>query len=512
MKHPLLLIVLDGWGHRDEVASNAILPNSPYFQDLQATYPHSLLVACGREVGLPLGVMGNSEVGHMSLGAGRVVRQEISRIDHAIEQGEFFENGALTALMDRVSREGKNLHLLGLVSDGKVHSSDHHLRKLLELCARRGLASNRVFVHAMTDGRDTPPRSGIEHLERLEQALAGTGVGRIASVLGRYWGMDRDQRWDRVARAYHLLVSGEGATASSAQETMRRSYDADVTDEFVEPTVIGPPDEGRIAAGDGLILFNYRADRVREICEALSAPDFSGFERHAVVEPEIVTFTQYREDFPFAVAFPPTDLTGTFPELVSRAGLTQKRIAETEKYAHVTFFFSGGEERPYAGEERILVPSPKVATYDLQPEMSSGPLTDAILESLRRDETDVYVINFAGADMVGHTGDFEAASQAVRAIDACLKRIVPEVLRRGGVAAITADHGNSEMLWDAENNQPHTAHTLNPVPIVFCSSDLIGAKIRSHGVLADVAPSLLELLKLERSEGMDGLSLFEGGA
>jgi len=507
MSHrPLLLIVLDGWGQRAEREHNAVAASAPYFHDLLGRYPHTLLTACGREVGLPLGIMGNSEVGHTNLGAGRVVYQEVSRIDKSIEDGSFFENPAFVRLMERVRRDGRSLHLCGLVSDGGVHSSDLHLRSLLQLAAREG--PERVFVHALTDGRDTPPRSGARFLEALERDLAEAGVGRIASIAGRYWTMDRDRRWERTWRGYHLMVAGEGETAATAREAIARSYEAGVGDEFVEPTSIGDPRAGRLASGDGLILFNFRADRMRQIAQALGPGDFDGFEREEVVRPEIVTMTRYRADFPFAVAFPPIELRGIFPELVSAAGLRQKRMAETEKYAHVTFFFSGGEERPFPGEERILVPSPKVATYDLQPEMSAEPLTQAILAELEKDETDVYVVNFANPDMVGHTGMFEPACRAVAKVDQCLARIVPAAQARGGTVVITADHGNAEMMWDAENDQPHTAHTLNPVPIVFCSDELVGAELRERGVLADVAPSLLELLRLERSERMDGVSLF----
>jgi len=501
------LLVLDGWGHRREEDSNAILPAAPFFHELLAKYPHTLLTACGREVGLPLGIMGNSEVGHMNLGAGRVVYQNISRIDKSIEQGEFDRLEAFSTPMDRVLREGKKLHLLGLVSNGGVHSADNHLRQLLKLAAKRGLAPETVCVHALTDGRDTPPRSGAGLIEALERDIADAGVGRIASVVGRYWGMDRDKRWERVVRAYDLFLLGEGERAPTAVEALRRSYEADVTDEFVEPVVIGSPEEGRFEEGDALIVFNFRADRVRQICEALAYDDFDGFERRKRVRLEIVTMTQYRADFPFPIAYPPEELRGIFPELVSAAGLRQKRLAETEKYAHVTFFFSGGEEAPFPGEERLLIPSPKVATYDLQPEMSAPGVTDALLADLAAGETDVYVVNFANADMVGHTGVYEAALRAVRTVDECLRRIVPAVVSRGGLVAITADHGNSEQLWDPENDQPHTAHTLNPVPIVFCADDLIGTRLRERGILADVAPTLLGFLDLEPSEGMDGVSL-----
>ena len=510
MKHrPLLLIVLDGWGHREEREHNAIRSDAAYFQELLSRYPNTLLSASGEEVGLPLGLMGNSEVGHMNLGAGRTVYQDVTRIDKSIRDGAFFENGAIGALMDRVRASGKALHLLGLVSDGGVHSSDFHLRSLLDMAARRGLASEQVFVHALLDGRDTPPRSGADFLTALERDLENAGVGRIASVIGRYWGMDRDQRWERVQRAFELFVRGVGERHASAREAIAASYANDIGDEFVEPCVIGDPKSGRMNAGDGLLCFNYRSDRMREICQALGLDAFDGFERPGgAVGLDIVTLTQYRADFPFPVAFPPVDLRGTFGEVVSAAGLRQERIAETEKYAHVTFFFSGGVEAELPGESRTLIPSPKVATYDLKPEMSAFEVTDAILASLERGETDVYVINFANADMVGHTGVEEAALNAVRAVDLCLKRIVPVVVAKGGVATITADHGNAEMMWDRSNDQPHTAHTTNPVPVVFCAEDLVGARLREMGVLGDVAPTLLELAGVSKPAGMDGLSLF----
>ncbi|MCP3917615.1 MAG: 2,3-bisphosphoglycerate-independent phosphoglycerate mutase [bacterium] len=505
---PLLLIVLDGWGHRVETEANAIVAAAPYFAELEERFPSTLLTACGKEVGLPLGVMGNSEVGHMNLGAGRVVPQDVSRIDRAVEDAEFFDNGAFVTLIERLRREGKALHLFGLVSDGCVHSSDVHLRALLQLAARLGMPANDVFVHVVTDGRDTAPNAGVRYVESLEADLAAAGVGRIASVVGRYYAMDRDKRWPRVERAYDLLTAGAGERAASAGEAVRRSYDAGVTDEFIEPCVIGDPAAGRITEGDGVIAFNFRSDRMRQVCMALGFEDFADFERKLAPLPEIATMTQYRADFPFAVAFPPRDLAGTLPELVSAAGLRQKRIAETEKYAHVTFFFSGGREEPLPGEERILVPSPKVATYDLQPEMSAQGVTDAILDSLQRADTDVYIINFANSDMVGHTGDFEAAKKAVATVDGCLRKIVPKVLERGGTAVITADHGNSEQMWDPEGELIHTAHTLNPVPLVICGNDFTGSHLRERGILADVAPTLLEILKLERSEGMDGHTLF----
>jgi len=508
LKHrPLLLVVLDGWGFRPESEHNAIHQEAHYFQELLGRYPNTLLSASGKEVGLPLGLMGNSEVGHLNLGAGRTVFQDVTRIDQSIAAGEFQELGVFRQLFERLAREGKTLHLLGLVSDGGVHASDAHLRELLKLAAASGLGRDRVQVHAILDGRDTPPRSGDKYLAQLERDIEGAGVGRIASIVGRYFAMDRDKRWDRVRKAFDLFVSGEGAIQPSAGQAIAASYAADRTDEFVEPTVIGRTDRGRFEEGDGLLCFNYRADRMRELCDALSDPAFSGFERACLPAIEIVTMTQYRADFSFAVAYPPTQLHGVLSEVIAQAGLTQKRIAETEKYAHVTYFFSGGKEEPVRGEERILIPSPKVATYDLQPQMSAPQVADAILGALAADETDVYIINFANADMVGHTGKWEAALEAVRTIDGLLARIVPAVVERGGVVTITADHGNSEQLWDPLSDQPHTAHTTNPVPVVFCGRDLIGAKPRAMGVLGDVAPTLLQLGGIVQPPEMTGLSL-----
>jgi 2,3-bisphosphoglycerate-independent phosphoglycerate mutase len=507
LRRPLLLIVLDGWGHREATEYNAIARSAPFFAELLGRYPHTLLSASGREVGLPLGLMGNSEVGHTNLGAGRVVYQDITRIDKSIEDGDFFQNGALVRAFESARSSGKRVHLLGLVSDGGVHSSIAHVRQLLELAKRRGLAGDQVCVHAILDGRDTPPRSAEAHLVQLERDLRETGVGTVASVIGRYHAMDRDNRWDRVQKAYDLFVSGVGQRVGSALDALAASYAAGKGDEFVEPFVIGDPSHHRIADGDQVVCFNFRADRMREIASALAFDDFTGFERSTRVRPVLTTMTQYHEAYPFAIAYPPIALAGILPELVAQAGLRQERIAESEKYAHVTFFFSGGRDREYDGELRTLVKSPSVATYDLKPEMSAYGVRDAILASLEKGDTDVYVINFANADMVGHTGDFEAACKAVAAVDLCLSEIVPRVVAKGGVAAITADHGNAEMLWDELNDQPHTAHTTNPVPIVFCGDGLAGTRLRPMGILADVAPTLLQIVGMPRSPGMDGVSL-----
>ena len=509
MNHrPILLIVLDGWGERAETEWNAIRADARFWHGLLERYPHTLLSASGREVGLPLGLMGNSEVGHTNLGAGRVVYQEVTRIDKSIEDGDFFANGAFTRALERLAREGGRVHFLGLVSDGGVHSSDHHLRNLLELAKRRGLKPDQVLVHTITDGRDTPPRSSVRYVEQLERDIKAAGVGRIATVCGRYFAMDRDTRWDRTELAYELYTRGVGTRHPDALSAVRASYAADTGDEFITPCVIGEPEDARMRDGDVVLCFNFRADRMRQLVSALGLEAFAGFERRARPCVEIVTMTQYRQDFPFAVAYPPTALRGTLPEVLAAHSLRQLRVAETEKYAHVTYFFNGGREEPQPGERRILVPSPKVATYDLVPEMSAEKVTDEVLAAITKDEADVIVVNFANADMVGHTGIWGAVVQAVQAVDRCLERIVPEVTRRGGLVMITSDHGNAEQLWDPEHDSPHTAHTTNPVPIVLCADDLVGARLRPMGILADVAPTLLEAAGIELPPEMDGVSLF----
>ncbi len=504
---PIVLLVLDGWGHRTATEANAVAAGAPYFASLFANNPHTLLTACGREVGLPTGVMGNSEVGHTNLGAGRVVYQDVTRIDKAIEDGEFARNPAFLEQIEHVRKNGKRLHLVGLLSTGMVHASDHHLRTLLQLCADNGLKGDDVVVHAITDGRDTPPRSGAGFLETLESACESTGAGRVASLIGRYFAMDRDTRWERIRKAWDLMVHGVGEVHDSTAAAMKASYEAGVGDEFLEPVVIRGQEGSRIQDGDAVLLFNYRADRMRQITDVIVQDDFDGFDRGERPSIKLASMTQYRDDFSFPVAFPSTDLVGIFPEMISAAGLRQERIAETEKYAHVTYFFSGGQEAPYEGETRTLVPSQKVATYDLAPEMSADGITKAILTSLEKGETDVYIVNFANADMVGHTGKFESALAAVKKVDACLKQIVGAVEARGGTIAITADHGNSEQLWDPQSDQPHTAHTLNPVPFVLIGPDTKGVKMRERGALADVAPTLMGLLGVEKNPTMDGVSL-----
>ncbi|HEX5050471.1 MAG TPA: 2,3-bisphosphoglycerate-independent phosphoglycerate mutase [Planctomycetota bacterium] len=507
---PLLLVVLDGFGEAEAGPANAISLAKPRFWlDLRQEWPTTSLLASGEDVGLPCGLMGNSEVGHLNIGAGRVVYQEISRIDREIREGRFQQNPALRSAIDQVQRGSGTLHLFGLVSDGGVHSSDRHLEELLRMCKASGLGDDRVVLHAFLDGRDTPPRSAQTFVARVETWMQELGVGRIGTVVGRYYAMDRDKRWDRVQKAYDALTLGQGLVADSAQAAIEQAHARNEGDEFVLPTVIGSPDRGRVRTGDSVIFFNYRTDRARQLTEAFVSREFDGFARTSVPVVSFVTMTRYRDDFPCAVAYAPQNLTGIFPQIVSEHGLAQLRIAETEKYAHVTFFFSGGDEKEYAGERRVLVPSPKVATYDLQPEMSAVSVTDALLRELDGDRRpDVTILNFANADMVGHTGILPAAVEAVRTIDQCLARIVPAYLQAGGTAAITADHGNVELMIDPETGEPHTAHTTNPVPFVVCGEAVRGKRLRRGGRLCDIATTLLPILGLPRSNGMEGVDLF----
>jgi 2,3-bisphosphoglycerate-independent phosphoglycerate mutase len=505
-RSPLLLIILDGFGDAPAGPHNAVTLAEPaFYNDLRETYPTTLLEASGAEVGLPCGLMGNSEVGHLNIGAGRIVFQEISRIDRSIEDGSFFQNPALTAAMDRA--RGTRLHLLGLVSDGGVHSSERHVQALLRMAAQRGLGRDQVILHAFLDGRDTPPRSARQFLTDVEDEMQSLGIGRIATVSGRYFAMDRDKRWDRVRRAYDAMTVGIGERSNSALAAVTSAYERGEGDEFVQPTVIGSPDRDRISDGDSVVYFNFRADRARQLTEAFLFEDFDGFPRSAWPRVHYTTLSRYRQDFPCPAAFEPANLKGIFPQIVSGAGLTQLRIAETEKYAHVTFFFSGGDERELPGERRILVPSPKVATYDLQPAMSAVPVTDKLLGCLDGSAPDVIVLNFANADMLGHTGVLEAAVEAIRTLDRCLSRIVPRVLELGGHVAITADHGNCEMMVDPDTGTPHTAHTTNPVPFILVGADLKGRSLKKGGRLCDISTTLLPILGLDPSPAMEGVNL-----
>lgn len=504
-RRPLLLTVLDGWGLQDDWAFNAVtrsgLRNYPAWLE---RYPWRPLVASGEAVGLPDGQMGNSEVGHLTLGAGRVIFQELPRISHAIADGSFFENPVLKATC--AAARGGTLHLMGLFSDGGVHSHVDHLKALVRMARREGLS--RVAVHAITDGRDTPPKAGAGYLEDFLAFLKADGVGEVATVMGRYWAMDRDRRWDRVAKAYAAFTEGQGEHVPDLLEGVRESYAKGVTDEFIEP-LIGPCPYGRVADGDAVFFFNFRADRGREITRAFCADPFEEFPRR--VHPRLAayaTMTRYQKDFTCPVAYETETPTHTMGGVVSEHGLMQLRAAETEKYAHVTFFFNGGREAVFPGEDRVLIPSPKVATYDLQPDMSALELTDAVLQKLDSGRYDFILLNFANPDMVGHTGDFVAASEAARTVDACLGRLVEKVLSMGGAVAITADHGNLECMREGDGVHPHTAHTTNLVPFIWISAENVELSQEPGLGLASVAPTLLNHLGVPIPEEMTGAPLF----
>lgn len=504
-KKPVLLMILDGWGIAPASSSNAAaVAATPCLDKFFAEYPHTTLKASGGAVGLPDGQMGNSEVGHLNIGAGRIIYQELTRITKAVKDGDFFTNPVLTDVMAKTKAAGKALHLMGLLSDGGVHSHLEHVFALLEMARQQGL--EKVYVHAFLDGRDVGPKTAVTYLQQLQEAMQQIGVGKIATVSGRYYAMDRDKRWERTEKAYRALVLGEGEHAEDAVSGVEHSYKQGVTDEFVIPFIVGEND-GRITAGDGIVFFNFRPDRARQMTRALSETEFDGFKRPEGVLPvNFVCMTQYDVTIAAPVAFPPQTYEDTLGEVLAKQGLQQLRIAETEKYAHVTFFFNGGVEAPNAGEERILIPSPKVATYDLQPEMSAREVTEALLTELDKDKFDVVILNFANPDMVGHTGVLEAAVKAMETVDECAGRIVAKVLALGGSVCITADHGNLEKMTDETTGQPHTAHTTNPVPFILVSNE--EHKLHS-GILADIAPTLLELLHIDKPAAMTGSSLME---
>ena len=539
MNAPVALVILDGWGIAPRGDANAVLQaETPNFDRLWQQYPHTMLSASGEDVGLPPGIMGNSEVGHLNLGAGRVVRQEVSRINEAIDDGRFFENAAFVEILKRLRGTGGRLHLLGLTSDGLVHSAEKHYLALLELARRRGLAGDRVLVHAILDGRDTAPRSAPAYLETLQKATERLGVGRIATVTGRYYAMDRDNRWERVRRAYELFTEGKGYRAGTAAEAVQAAYERGETDEFVSPTVIAPaagrragataggssgtpsdgPDgttpgvpNGVISDGDAVIIFNFRADRGRQIVRAFIERDFDGFARGTVPDARIATMTPYDARFDVPCAFrPPERMRDILGETISMAGRRQLRVAETEKYPHVTYFFNGGDERPFEGEDRILVPSPRdVATYDEKPEMSAPEVAVRVADALRGGEYDFVLVNFANPDMVGHTGSLPATVTAVETVDRCLGEVMDAVRSAGGGAIVTADHGNAERMVDPVTNAPHTAHTTNPVPLILvddrreCGGLRTGG-LRTGGRLADVAPTVLSMLGISCPESMSG--------
>ena len=498
-KKPTALIIMDGFGHRAEKKGNAIeAANKPNLDRIFSENPLTYIGASGLDVGLPDGQMGNSEVGHTNIGAGRIVYQELTRITKAIQDGDFFENPALMSAINQCKWFDSTLHIFGLLSDGGVHSHIDHMFALLELARRNGL--RKVCFHCFMDGRDTPPQSGIEYIDRLQAKIDAVEVGCIATVSGRYYAMDRDNRWDRVEKAYNAIALGEGEHAATAHEAMEKSYANGVTDEFVVPVIVT---EGATVKDDDAIIFaNFRPDRAREITRAFVDPEFTGFER---VQPKIhyVCMTQYDATIPgVEIAFKPQSLKNTFGEYISDKGLTQLRIAETEKYAHVTFFFNGGVEQVFPGEDRCLIPSPKVATYDLQPEMSAYQVTEEAVKRIESGAYDVIILNFANCDMVGHTGVYDAACKAVSTVDECVNRVVEATSKMGGVSLITADHGNAERMSDA-NGEPFTAHTTNLVPFY-----IVGASVQLRdGRLADIAPTMLDLMGLEKPSEMDGKTL-----
>ena len=507
MKKPLALIIMDGFGLRKETEGNAIAAaKHPNLDRLWATCPHTQIGASGMDVGLPDGQMGNSEVGHTNMGAGRIVYQELTRITKSIEDGEYLSNPVLLHAMENAKKPGAALHLMGLLSDGGVHSHIRHLFGLIEMAKKMGV--EKVYIHCFMDGRDVPPTSGAEYIEELQKELEKTGVGKIATVSGRYYAMDRDNRWERVVKAYDAMVNGEGVKAPDPAAMMRQSYADGVTDEFIVPAVV--TEGAEVKSGDSVIFFNFRPDRARELTRTLVDPDFAGFERKKGFFPLTYScMTQYDATMPnVEVAYAPQSLANTFGEYISKNGLTQLRIAETEKYAHVTFFFNGGVEAPYPGEDRALIPSPKVATYDLQPEMSAYLVTDEVVKRIRSGKYDVIILNYANCDMVGHTGVFEAAVKAVEAVDTCLGRTLAAIEEMGGRAFVTADHGNADMMTDEEGN-PFTAHTTNPVPFIAVGFPE-GTKLLPHGGrLADIAPTMLQALGLPQPAEMTGRSMLE---
>ena len=508
---PCALMILDGWGINTEEKNNAVaLARTPCLDRLKRQYPHTRLLCAGEAVGLPPGIMGNSEVGHLNIGAGRVVYQDLLRINHAIEDKTFFDNAPLKAVMDKVAARDSALHILGLVSDGGVHSQLTHLTALLDMACSRGL--HRVYVHAILDGRDTPPESGATYLQALQQHIRKIRCGAIATVCGRFYAMDRDTRWDRVKQAYHLYTQGLGRPEKDPVAAVEQAYVRGETDEFVKPMVMVGDDDRPLASvkdDDGVIFFNYRADRARELTRAFTDDAFDGFSRdHHLRLCDFVCMTLYDEAFGLPMAFGPVHLDNILGAVVSRAGLHQLRIAETEKYAHVTYFFNGGEEHAFAHEDRCLIPSPReVSTYDLKPEMSAYAVTDELLARLDSDRYDVVVVNFANMDMVGHTGILEAAIRACEVVDTCVERVVDRIMAKGGAAIIIADHGNAELMVD-QDGHPHTAHTLNQVPCILVDDSRKSAHLRP-GKLCDVAPTMLEILGLDPPVEMTGRSLVE---
>ncbi len=506
-----MLMILDGFGDNPNKDGNAIkLAKTPNIDKLMKKYQNTDIKTSGLAVGLPDGQMGNSEVGHTNIGAGRIVYQELTRITKSIEEGDFFTNPEFIAAIENCKKNNSKLHILGLLSDGGVHSHIRHLYGLLEMAKRRDFED--VYVHAFLDGRDTPPASAENYIIKLQDKMTEKGIGKIASISGRFYSMDRDKRWERVKKTYDALVNGKGNKAGTAINAIEDSYQKEVFDEFVEPTLIcnGDIPIAKIEKNDSVIFFNFRPDRAREITRALVDPEFDGFKTKKDLGLYFVCFTSYDETMPNVhVAFQKETLKNTFGEYISKKGYTQLRIAETEKYAHVTFFFNGGEEKQYEGEDRILVPSPKVETYDMKPEMSAYEVTDKVLEAISEDKYDVIILNYANTDMVGHTGNLQAAIKAVEAVDECVGKVVKLVESKQGNMIITADHGNAEQMIDYKTGEPHTAHTTNPVPLILVTANK-KIKLKEDGKLADLAPTMIDLMGLEKPEEMTGISLLNG--
>lgn len=512
IKRPICLIILDGWGLSDRKDGNAIyLADTPNMDNYYKIYPHARLKASGEAVGLPEGQMGNSEVGHLNIGAGRIVYQEFTRINKSIKDGSFFENRVLMKAVDNVNKNGASLHVMGLISDGGVHSHINHLKALVDL-AKKSRIEN-LYIHAFLDGRDVPPRSAVPYLEEVERYLREKGVGEIATVSGRYYAMDRDNRWDRTKKSYDTLVYRKGKRYKSATAVVEDSYNHETDDEFVIPAIVKVKDEqkARIKTGDSLIFFNFRPDRARQLTNAFISDDFSKFDRgNDAPKVYFVCMTQYDKEFDAPVAFPPKKIKNTLGEVLSKHNLRQLRIAETEKYAHVTFFFNGGIEKPYKGEDRILIPSPKVATYNLKPEMSAYEVTDKVIEKIKKNIYDVIILNYANADMVGHTGYLDSAIKAIEAVDECVGKVVHTLNKIGGLAIITADHGNAEEMINPSDGSPVTAHSTSMVPFILCDREVkklrVGNEIEKSA-LCTIAPTILSLLNIEKPEEMTGCSL-----
>ena len=508
---PVVLVILDGWGYREKAEANAIASaETPIFDSLQAAYPSTIIRTSGKEVGLPEGQMGNSEVGHLNLGAGRIVPQELVRISDAVEDGSLFHNPALVDICEKLQSSGNKLHLIGLCSEGGVHSHLQHLLGLLDLAKLNAIAD--VCIHAITDGRDTKTKEGVRAISKIQAHIDKVGIGRISTISGRYYAMDRDRRWDRIKKAYEVMTIEESVDERSATEVLESFYAQDITDEFIPPTRIA---DGAVEPGDGIIFFNFRPDRARQLTYAFVQPDFNGFEREQIKPLSFVTFTQYDPTLSVEVAFKPQNLTNILGQVIADRGLRQFRTAETEKYPHVTYFFNGGLEEPFAGEDRKLVQSPMVPTYDRAPAMSAEAVTDAVCEAVEQRVYSLIVVNYANPDMVGHTGNIEAAIAAIETVDRCLGRLLTTVIKAGGTTLITADHGNAEYMRDEAGN-PWTAHTTNPVPFILIEGEQrkipghgTEVKLRDDGRLSDVAPTILEILQIPQPPEMTGVSLIQ---